>query len=197
MAVTKLTMSGFKPSTYNKYDDFLAGNAAYDPAATWLIASATGTGSSNTITFSSIPSTYTSLQIRGSFLDVTGGQIITMRFNGDTGTNYAAHDLYGLSNGTVAADGYASASSFYVQELGTRLTYPSPAIVDIHNYASTTQYKTARVFSGIDANSATQSGVELGSGLWMNTAAINSISIICTANFATTTKVSLYGMIGS
>ena len=31
MAITKLTMSGFKPSTFNKYDDFLAGNAAYIP----------------------------------------------------------------------------------------------------------------------------------------------------------------------
>ena len=63
MAVTKISNSGIKTGVL-KYDSMLAGNAAYDPAATWLIQRVNGTGSSTAITFSSIPQTYQHLQIR-------------------------------------------------------------------------------------------------------------------------------------
>ena len=65
------------------------------------IASASGTGSSATITFSSIPSTYQHLQIRcllkstGTSVALSGGDLT---FNGNT-TNYLCHTLSG--NGTT------------------------------------------------------------------------------------------------
>ena len=63
MAVTKASNSGIKTGIL-KYDSFLAGNAAYDPAATWLIASTTLTAAQGWVEFTNIPSTYTSLQLR-------------------------------------------------------------------------------------------------------------------------------------
>ena len=163
------------------------------------IASATGTGSSNTITFSGIPSTYTSLQIRGT-CRTTGATQATIRFNGDTGSNYTSHQLYGDGT-TAAASGFAGSTSI---SNGGVLAYETSAaanlvgvfVLDIHDYTSTTRNKTTRIFTGRDENTA--GFVRLGSGLWMNTAAITSVSlIISSGNFTTQTQFALYGIKGA
>lgn len=169
-----------------------AGGGAYES-----IASVNGTGSSDTITFSSIPSGYTSLQLRFNAIGSGGGSIYRLRFNGDTGTNYANHYLAGAGASGIFAAGSANAVSMFAQAFGGSGTYPTVGIIDVHNYASTTQYKTARVFSGKDTND-TNGFVELDSGLWMNTAAVTSISIIqLSYNFTTTSTFSLYGIKGA
>ena len=161
------------------------------------IASVNGTDSSNTITFSSIPSGYTSLQLRFNAIGFGGGSTYRLRFNGDTGTNYANHYLLGAGAAGIFAAGSANAISMFAQAGGGSGTYPTVGIIDVHNYASTTQYKTARVFSGKDTNNAS-GWVELDSGLWMNTAAVTSISIIQSSySFATSSTFSLYGIKGS
>ena len=58
------------------------------------IATVTASGSSATVEFTSIPSDYTHLQIRGIAAGVNN-TFADMTFNSDTGTNYAQHDLYG------------------------------------------------------------------------------------------------------
>ena len=90
MAVTSVK-TGSSFTNLTKYNDFLGPNSAYIPTSFDSIASATGTGSSGTITFSSIPQTYKHLQIRGiGRLDVvTGGVSTRIRLNGDTTSNYA------------------------------------------------------------------------------------------------------------
>ena len=81
-------------------------------AAFESIATATGTGSSNTITFSSFPNTYKHLQIRWIAKDTGSASNpygLRMTFNGVGGTSYANHRLYG--DGTSAtATGSASAA---------------------------------------------------------------------------------------
>ena len=115
-----------------------------------------------------------------------------MRFNGDTGSNYARHYLYG-DGATVSASGNATTTSMWVQAGGGNTTYPTVAIIDIHNYASTSQYKTQRVFSGMDSNSAT-GWAQLSSGLWMSTSAITSITITQSYNYSTSATFALYGI---
>ena len=161
------------------------------------IASVTGTGSSDTITFSSIPSGYTSLQLRFNAIGVGGGSLYRLRFNGDTGTNYAYHYLNG-SGASVSAAGAATTVSMLIAAGGASGTYPTVGVLDFHNYASTTQYKTARMITGCDTNSAT-GWVELESGLWMNTAAITSITILqlSSYSFSTTSTFALYGIKGA
>jgi len=195
MAITKFkTTSSFTNLT--KYDSFLAGNAAFSPTSFESIASANGTGSSGTITFSSIPSTYTSLQIRGMYsAATTSGVGLYVIVNSDSSSNYAYHTLYG--NGSTAnAFGAITQNKVYATFGTVSTTTRGVVIADIHNYASTTQNKTLRFFSGEDANGS--GTVDLASGLWLSTSAINSVSIVLEGDsFSTTTQFALYGIKGS
>lgn len=170
------------------------------------IATATGTGSSGTITFSSIPSTYKHLQIRGIFKVAGTGFYIDdlyLRLNGDSGSNYARHALLGTG---AAASAAGAASSSYIdcgRVLSSDATIANTmfaAVIDIQDYQSTTRNKTVRIFSGADGNlSDTSFRVYLASGLWMNTNAVTSLtfSTASSLNFTTATSVSLYGIKGA
>lgn len=178
-----------------KYRSMLAGNPAYIPSSYESIATATGTGSSGTITFSSIPSTFKHLQIRCSFL-VSAGCSIKLQVNGVGGTSYAWHSLNG--NGTaVAANAAASVPFPYVAGIvnNASTTQPNVAIIDILDYTSTTKNKTIRTFNGFDANGSGE--VNVLSGLFNNTNAITSVSISSesgTQNFTTSSTFALYGI---
>jgi hypothetical protein len=58
-----------------------------------LIASANGTGSSGTVTFSSIPATYTDLRIVFNGGVNTGNINFLMQHNSDTNANYSSRNL--------------------------------------------------------------------------------------------------------
>jgi hypothetical protein len=175
------------------------------PSSYESIASATGTGSSGTITFSSIPSTYKHLQIRYISKDTSTAADTVLnpkiQFNADTGNNYAYHELRG--DGTSATTNAGSAYSGVII-MGSSLRESSAssilgvALVDILDYASTTKNKTVRYMAGVDTNgSAVGQRISLGSGLWVNTAAITSITINANiSNFSTTSTFALYGIKG-
>ena len=167
------------------------------------IATATGTGSSGTITFSSIPSTYKHLQIRyiGRSDEVATVRNLNIRLNGDTGTNYVYHNLTG-DGSTATAAGVTAVAQMLVRPIpaaSASANIMGAGIIDIHDYASTTKNKTVRTFVGADANTAsTDWKVSLFSGLWLNTAAITSISLIAqSGNFTTNTTFALYGIKGA
>jgi hypothetical protein len=160
------------------------------------IASATGTGSSGTITFSSIPSDYKHLQIRASVLQTSGNPLI-IRLNSDTANNYAFHYLYGAGSSGVGAGGTASTNGIYIQSVfGGSSTYYTTLIIDIIDYQSTTKNKTVRVFDGWDANGS--GVVEMRSGLWQSTSAITSLTIASDGggNYSTGSTFALYGVKG-
>jgi hypothetical protein len=173
------------------------------PSSYESIATVTGTGSSATITFSSIPSTYKSLQIRMNVKDTgTSGNfgVPGVRLNGDSGANYSAHSV--LGNGTTASANPANAIN-QMDNAGSRIVPDSTianimyvAIIDLIDYASTSKNKTIRWFDGADTNGAGLNRVEIVSGAWYNTSAVNSISILLTTGNAwtTTSTFALYGM---
>ena len=135
-----------------------------------------GSGGTSSVTFSSIPSTYKHLQIRGWLTTNTDGGSPIMRFNSDSGSNYAAHWLTG--NGSSAGAGNStSATSMYFcgTAAGTSATYPMPFVVDILDYANTNKNSVIRSLSGRDSNGSGEVG--LYSGLWINTAAITTIEM--------------------
>jgi hypothetical protein len=165
------------------------------------IATVTSSGSTGSVTFSSIPSTYTALQIRllarcgraGSATDQ-----LKLQLNGDTGTNYTRHYLLGsgtsaLASGTTALSSInllsVPADAALADTFGT-------AIIDIQDYQSTTKNTTIRYVNGQDTNGG--GNIYLGSGLWINTAAVTSIYIepLNPANFAAGSTFSLYGIRG-
>ena len=198
MAITSIK-TGSSFTNLVKYNDFLGPNPAFNPSSYESIASATGTGSSTTITFSSIPSTYAHLQLRilgRADAAATGGSITVYANNDTTGTNYARHRL--SSDGTtVTATGAASTAT----QLGRVSAASAPAnimgvtIIDIHDYTSTTKNKTFRSFSGRDQNGA--GDLWLTSGLWLSTSAINRIDLVLGSNWTTQTSIALYGIKGA
>jgi hypothetical protein len=172
----------------------LVGNAAYDPAATFLIQRTSLAGNTS-ITFSSIPQNYKHLQLRLLGTDGASNTIF-LTFNGDTTIgNHKNHTISANGSTVVAATALA-----YIQIAGqyyggsSNASYLSAVISDIHNYASTTQNKTVRSFSGYDANGS--GVVELDSGVWLSTAAITSIKVEIGGTFSTGSTVALYGMVG-
>lgn len=158
------------------------------------IATATGTGSSGTITFSSIPSTYKHLQVRFKVNATGSGYELWLTANGST-SGYTQHKLWG--NGTsVYADGTTGAANDLVGwYIGTDTTYPTVGIIDLTDYASTSKTKTIRGITGIDRNGSGYVGMT--SSLWNNTSAISSLTLTANGiNFATTDVVALYGIKG-
>ena len=183
---------------------FSEGAPPIPPTSYESIAKVNGDGSSTTITFSSIPSTYKHLQIRSMASDVysgvQGSASITVQYNGDTGSNYTRHHLYG--NGTTAyAEGAGNLSSGAIlagMTYGTATNVYGTSIVDIIDYASTTKYKTTRNFSGADRNASDSTYyIALSSFLWMSTSAITSITLTSgNAAFTTSSSFALYGIKG-
>lgn len=177
----------------------LVGSFAPAGGAFESIATATGTGSSGTITFSSIPQNYKHLQLRGVAKWASNFDIPQLRFNGDSNLNYASHHLMG-DGGSVIASAVASASRITLAATGYSFDSAGliPLIIDIHDYNSTTKTKVVRVFLGTDLNT-TPRRILLSSGLWNNTTEITSVSFQTqsASNFTSNTTISLYGIKGA
>jgi len=169
------------------------------------LATATGTGSSGTITFSSIPSTYTHLQLRWiaqSSRATYADDDFNIRFNSDSGSNYAWHNMWG--NGAGAFAGASTSQTLIVCRNGAGSTAISTTmgvgVLDILDYTSTNKYKTTRFLGGDDVNGTVAGyggNAVLASGLWMNSAnAISSISITngSATNWTALTSIALYGI---
>lgn len=176
---------------------FSTGAPPVAPSSYESIATATGTGSSATITFSSIPSTYEHLQIRFTGKGTGSAEVDTsIRFNSDTGSNYAWHQVYGYGTSAAASNGTSTNKILGFYTTGTNdSNVVSTAILDILDYKSTNKNKTTRMLSGLQG---TNGFIGLRSGVWLNTAAITSIDIVLdSGNWATTTQIALYGIKGS
>lgn len=167
--------------------------SAYESIATTTLGTATAS-----ITFSSIPSTYTHLQIRvlGS-MSASGADDLCLRFNSDTGSNYSAHYLVG--NGTSASSGAYTSATFTragANALPTATNTYGAAVIDLLDYANTSKYKTIKALTGNDTNGAGY--VALGSGLWQSSTAVTTILLYPFAStFTANTQIALYGIKGA
>jgi len=184
----------------------ISGNlSSYESIATTTV----GSGGQSTITFSSIPGTYKHLQIRGSGQSsraTFGFDDVIIRFNGDTGTNYARHYLGG--SGSAAYSGAANTPATYIYTdsiIGSSTAGASffgGFVMDIFDYTSTSKNKTVRTIGGIDLNGTVggEGGrITLNSGLWFATpAAITSITLNTSSgtNFNQHSSFALYGIRG-
>jgi hypothetical protein len=158
----------------------------YTPIATQKL-----TTSAASITFSSVPATYTDLVIVSQPIYTTSGCQYYVQYNSDTANNYSDTVLYG--NGTAAASGR---DTNYFAHFGNISSPNSTAEVqlqniNIMNYSNTTTFKTTIIRASEPAQ-----GVGAYVGLWRSTAAINSIKIYpSTSTFAAGTIMTLYGIL--
>lgn len=163
------------------------------------IAGVTASGSSATLSFTSIPSTFTHLQVRvfGRSSNATATTTLNMKLNNDGGSNYAWHFLGG--NGASATSSVGSTQTAmslgnFVANSSTASVFQS-AIVDVLDYTSTTKNKTVRVLNGFDANGS--GNAYLNSGLWFNStiAAVTQLDLILAAgNWQSGSRADLYGI---
>jgi hypothetical protein len=151
------------------------------------IATQTVTGSAAaSVTFSSIPSTYTDLVVVVQGLLTTGADNVCLQFNGDTGSNYSVTVL--LGDGTSASSFRTSNTSNCGRDVISNIQ--GNVIYNINNYSNATTYKTV-----LGRSSATNYGARTSVSMWRNTAAINQIVLFPTAyTFNVGTVLSIYGI---
>lgn len=164
------------------------------------IATVTAGSAVPNIEFTSIPSTYTHLQIRGIVRTTSTGinsDELFIQFNSDTGTNYSSHELNGngSTTGSSAKTTTASPRIGLIARNGNTANCFTSIIIDILDYKDTNKYTTIRCLRGWDSNGAGDVG--LNSGNWRNTNAVTSIKLLPEANnFAQNSSFSLYGIKG-
>jgi hypothetical protein len=168
-----------------------AGGGDFESIATVTV----GSGGATSLTFSDIPSGYQHLQLRLTLLANTasggGAQYGYLRFNSDSGNNYAWHNMYGSGSAVFTENG---TSGNRIQLIYTdSATYVSAGVVDILDYGSTSKNKTVRRFTGRDFNGSGY--IDIGSGLWMSTNAVTSLSVTAATNsFGQYSTAALYGV---
>ena len=165
-----------------------------------------GSGGTSEVNFTSIPATYTHLQIRAIGRMTNAGSStnsISMRFNSDTGSNYSDHRIL-AENASMYSQN--SVSLTYLSQVAQWPLASSTAsafgavIIDILDYANTNKKKTLRSLNGSQGNNTSVADIALASGLWNSTSAITSISITGTAysgGFAEYSTFALYGIKGA
>jgi hypothetical protein len=157
----------------------------YEPISTQTLPSNTAT-----VTFSSIPQTYTDLILVHAYDLASGAGSMYMRFNSDSGTNYNFTYIFG--NGSAAGAGRGANQTGVVAGRAA-IGGQGGGYTHIFNYTNSTIYKTvlSRSFGLIASASPWFS-----TNMWRNTNAITSIT--CTdesgGNFAAGGVFTLYGI---
>ena len=186
MGITQVSTSSLTlPKKYNTFSSGMS-IGIYDSINT----SIAGVGGTTSVTFGSIPSTYTHLQIRVYGIVAAGVTNLAVQFNGDTAANYWWHQLYGTGAAPGANNAGTLGSFMYMPPSSSQ---PSAMVLDVLDYTNTNKYKTMRGIGGVHTNAAGQ--VSLNSGMWNSTAAITSITLYG-ATYAQYSHFALYGIKG-
>jgi hypothetical protein len=168
-----------------------------------------GSGGASNVEFTSIPSTYTHLQIR-AISRYTGtqnsGAEVYMQFNNDTASNYSLHRLLAyanLSEAALSAAGLATQTRLQCGYTtggtsGGTTNMFGAQVIDILDYKNTNKAKTVRTLGGYDSNTDTgYRSIGIHSGNWRSTSAITSIKIFPeTDSWAQYSSFALYGIRG-
>jgi len=168
-----------------------APSGAYDSIATVTV----GAGGSSSISFTSIPSTYTHLQIR--YLARTNrsstSDVLNITINGSATTT--GHYLYGT--GAAASSGVLNSFIGWGTANSTASNVFGTGVIDILDYANTNKNRVVRTLSGWDGNGDGE--IAFSSILQTSTSAVSSLTItpIIGPNFTQYSSFALYGVKGS
>lgn len=162
----------------------------YEPIATQTL-----TGTVATVTFSSIPQTYTDLILVVQGRSSTGGSsdVLNISFNGNTGSLYSYTRVQG--DGSTASSGRETSVTTW------RINYNLPGggatanvfgldTIQLMNYSNTNVFKSA-----LWRSSPGQILSALSANLFRSTSAITSIDLfLSVANFVSGSTFTLYGI---
>ena len=162
------------------------------------IATATATsGGTGTISFTSIPSTYTHLQLRlfTQTNNSSTADALILELNGDsTAGDYNRSGVYGTGS---SAGAYRNTAALYISHVSTANSATNEfgvGIIDILDYANSNKYKMLRGLGGYDTNGS--GDIRATSGLWQSTTTVNRLDIIAAngTGFNQYTQIALYGV---
>jgi len=174
------------------------------PTSYESIATVTVSSPQAKIEFTSIPSTYTHLQIRGILKSNRTGSDYTgyawLKINGASGAKF--HTLYG-DGSTISAAAYTPdpGVGLLISAAGSTAAVNNmfgACVIDLLDYKDTNKNKTIRIFSGTDTN--TTGGMTIFSSYLVNaTTAITSITIggADSTNLLQYSSLALYGIKGA
>jgi hypothetical protein len=151
----------------------------------------------SSITFSSIPQTFSHLQLR-CYSRSAGTGSLMVTFNGSS-SGYINTWTEGNGDNTSVTSGRETGNAgillYASLTQSTAANSFAHAVIDIPNYANGNITKTLRALNGFDLNSANPKGyIDLDGGFWNNTNPITSITISGGSNLAQHTKIALYGI---
>jgi hypothetical protein len=160
-----------------------------------LISSVTvGSGGAATVSFSSIPGTYTDLLLQTSLRSDTAAVSTSnlISFNGVT-TNLSSRWL--ISNPSFYVASNSNASVIYAGEIpaaSTTASTFSSDLIYIPNYSSSSNKSIS--IDSVGENNSTNAWALLDAGLWASSSAINAITLTATGNFTQYSTAYLYGI---
>jgi|TARA_R110001599_G_scaffold262554_2_gene463125 hypothetical protein len=172
------------------------GGGAYD-----LLESETLTSGVSNITFDNLDtySDYQHLQIRlvGKTTAYPG---FYLRFNSDTGSNYAMQRLFANGTNVTSAALTNWDTMIFVNSLPDESSTSNEfgaAVADILDFSNSSKHTTVRMLSGAVYDDYPT--IALHSGLWENTNAVTSIEIIepSSGTFVAGSRFGLYGSKGA
>jgi hypothetical protein len=151
--------------------------ATYEPIATTTLST-----TATTVTFSTIPQTYTDLIM---VFNGTGGNNVSLQFNSDTGNNYSTTRIRG-DGSSASSSRWSNIPTMY----GSFSSGLQNSIWHVFNYTNTTTNKT-----GLNRGGGAADNVEAYVGLWRNTSAISSMTVnVQSGNFSSGSTFALYGI---
>lgn len=192
------TLANASARGYGAFGGVAASTNSYESIATVTV----GAGGSSSIDFTSIPSTFKHLQIRGiaRFSNASTTCDMRVQFNSDTGNNYNYRHYLGGDGSTAYAGGSGTLVSYgsiyrFTADSATSGQY-GIMVFDLLDYQNTDKYKVSRVLAGYDRNGSGE--IYLQSGLYLSTNAISSIKLYSDSgsNFLQYSQFALYGIKG-
>lgn len=160
------------------------------------IATLNGTGSSGTISFTSIPSNYTDLVLEIVPWGLTDGIGVYTRLNNDSTTLYSTTVLLSTtgSAGNTQRQVNQNLAILGGWTIGAGTSLPSTIETYFNNYSNSTTLKNFLSRYTV-SNNSNQIEVGIVSGLYRSSSAINRIDVIAGAgNWSTNASATLYGI---
>ena len=158
----------------------------YTPIATTTLGAATAS-----VTFSSIPATYTDLVFVMNASAVSVGDA-KITLNGNTSSTMSSTRLAGNGTSASSARTTGGVGPFYITYNGSIPGTPQRniTVINFMNYSNTTTYKTLLI-----RGNATDGSIKAEAILFQNTGAISSFTLDAIGqNFDTGSTFSLYGI---
>jgi hypothetical protein len=157
----------------------------YEPISTQTLGTAV-----SSVTFSSIPQTYTDLVLVVQVLSNSTNDDMFMQFDSDTGANYGHTVLRGQGTSASSSYGTSTTGARFSDQGSPKTTSSMISIVNLQNYSNGTTYKTI-----ISRSNNGSIGLDLFTSLWLSTSSIDSIKVYpASGNMAVGSTFTLYGI---